>query len=132
MPSTALIDWQTSAAEALSQLEATHRAIGGTRAGRLTNILQLNYAFVLLLSAHLQAYSRGLHSEATQWLADVVAHGVGAVLALNLTLHRQFDNHGWLVEASDPEFVDRFRFLVWFRRVRSLVEPAISLHFPRS
>jgi hypothetical protein len=112
MPSTALIDWQTSAAEALSQLEAAHRAVGGTLAGRRTNTLQLNYAFVLLLSAHFQAYCRGLHSEATQWLADMAEPGVGAVLALNLTLHRQLDNRNAQPISLGADF-SRFAFEFW-------------------
>ena len=43
MSSPALTAWSTSSAAALSQLEAAHRAVGGTRAGRRTNTLQLNY-----------------------------------------------------------------------------------------
>jgi hypothetical protein len=65
MPSPALTAWSTSSAAALSQLQAAHRAVGGTRAGRRTNTLQLNYAYVLLLSAHFQAYCRALHSAVT-------------------------------------------------------------------
>jgi len=112
MSSTALIDWQTSVAEALSQLEAAHRAVGGTHVGRRTNTLQLNYAFVLLLSAHFQAYCRGLHSEATQWLADVAEPGVGAVLALNLTLHRQLDSRNAQPASLGADF-SRFGFEFW-------------------
>lgn len=112
MPSTALIDWHTSAADALSQLEAAHSAVGGTRAGRRTNTLQLNYAFVLLLSAHFQAYCRGLHSEATRWLADMAEPEIGTVLALNLTLHRQLDNRNAQPASLGADF-SRFAFEFW-------------------
>jgi hypothetical protein len=80
MPSPALTAWSTSSAAALSQLEAAHRAVGGTRAGRRTNTLQLNYAYVLLLCAHFQAYCRGLHSDAAQLLVDAIDPGIAVVL----------------------------------------------------
>jgi hypothetical protein len=111
MPSTALIDWRTTAAETLSQLEAASSR-RRQAAGRRTNTLQLNYAFVLLLSAHFQACCRGLHSEATQWLADVVDPGVGSVLALNLTLHRQLDNRNAQPASLGTDF-SRFAFEFW-------------------
>jgi hypothetical protein len=112
MSSTALLDWNTSAVEALSQLEEAHHAVGGTRAGRRTNTLQLNYAFVLLLSAHFQAYCRGLHSEATQWLADAVEPGIGTVLAVNLTLRRQLDSRNAQPASLAADF-NRLDFPFW-------------------
>jgi len=112
MSSTALIDWQTSAAEALSQLEAAYRAVGGAQAGRRTNTLQLNYAFVLLLAAHFQAYCRSLHSEATQWLVDTVDPGLGAVIAVNLTLHRQLDSRNAQPASLGADF-NRLGFEFW-------------------
>jgi hypothetical protein len=112
MSSTALIDWKTSAAEALSQLEAAHSAVGGIRVGRRTNTLQLNYAFVLLLSAHFQAYCRSLHSEATEWLADAVDPSIGAVLTVNLTLHRQLDNRNAQPASLAADF-NRLDFPFW-------------------
>jgi hypothetical protein len=92
MPSPALINWNTSAVETLSQLEAAHRAVGGTRAGRRTNTLQLNYAFVLLLSAHFQAYCRSLHSQAISRIAAALSPGFGEVISANLTFQRQLDS----------------------------------------
>jgi hypothetical protein len=92
MPSPALTAWSTSSAAALSQLEAAHAAVGGTRAGRRTNTLQLNYAYVLLLSAHFQAYCRGLHSDAAQLLVDAIDPGIAVVLDANLSFRRQLDS----------------------------------------
>jgi hypothetical protein len=112
MSSAALLNWNTNAAEALSQLEEAHRAVGGPRAGRRTNTLQLNYAFVLLLSAHFQAYCRGLHSEATEWLVDNVEPSIGAVLAVNLTLHRQLDSRNAQPASLAADF-NRLDFPFW-------------------
>jgi hypothetical protein len=112
MPSPALTAWSTSSAAALSQLEAAHRAVGGTRAGRRTNTLQLNYAYVLLLCAHFQAYCRGLHSDATQLLVDASDPGIGAVLDANLSFRRQLDSANAQPGALGIDF-NRFDFVFW-------------------
>ncbi len=112
MPSPALTAWSTSSATALSQLETAHRAVGGTRAGRRTNTLQLNYAYVLLLSAHFQAYCRGLHSDATQLLVDVSDPEIGAVLDTNLSFRRQLDSGNAQPGALGIDF-NRFNFVFW-------------------
>jgi len=112
MPSPALTAWSTSSATALSQLEAAHRAVGGTRAGRRTNTLQLNYAYVLLLSAHFQAYCRGLHSDATQPLVEAIDPEIGAVLDVNLAFHRQLDRGNAQPGALGIDF-NRFDFDFW-------------------
>ncbi len=85
MSSPALIAWSTDSAAALSQLEACD---GGSR--RRSH--QLDYAYVLLLCAHFQAYCRGLHSDATQVLVESIAPEIGAVLDTNLSFARQLDH----------------------------------------
>jgi len=112
MSSPALTAWSTSSAAALSQLEAAHRAVGGTRAGRRTNTLQLNYAYVLLLSAHFQAYCRGLHSDSTQMLVEAIDPGIGAVLDTNLSFRRQLDSGNAQSAALSADF-NRFDFKFW-------------------
>jgi hypothetical protein len=112
MASTALTDWNTSAADALSDLLAAHRAVGGRGVGRRTNTLQLNYAFVLLLSARFQAYCRGLHSEAALCLAGAVDPAVGLVFAANLTLHRQLDSRNAQPASLGADF-NRLDFIFW-------------------
>jgi hypothetical protein len=104
MPSPALTAWSTSSAAALSQLEAAHRAVGGTRAGRRTNTLQLNYAYVLLLCAHFQAYCRGLHSDAAQLLVERIDPGIAAVVDANLTFARQLDRGNAQPSALGADF----------------------------
>lgn len=83
MPSPALIAWSTNSAAALCQLEA-----GGDSGSRPR---PLDYAYVLLLCAHFQAYCRGLHSDATQVLVESIDPGIGAVLSDNLSFARQLD-----------------------------------------
>jgi len=112
MPSPALTAWSTSSATALSQLEAAHAAVGGTSAGRRTNTLQLNYAYVLLLSAHFQAYCRGLHTDATQLLVDAIDPGIGAVLDTSLSFRRQLDSGNAQPAALAADF-SRFDFKFW-------------------
>lgn len=73
MPSPALVAWSTNSASALSQLEVDDR-------GPDERPRQLDYAYVLLLCAHFQAYCRGLHSDATQALVESIDPEVGAVL----------------------------------------------------
>ncbi len=112
MPSPAFTTWSTSSAEALSQLEAAHSAVGGTRAERRTNTLQLNYAYVLLLSAHFQAYCRALHTDATQLLVDAIDPGIGAVLDTSLSFRRQLDSGNAQPAALAADF-SRFDFVFW-------------------
>lgn len=104
MPSPALTAWSTSSAAALSQLEAAHAAVGGTRAGRRTNTLQLNYAYVLLLCAHFQAYCRGLHTDAAQLLVERIDPGIAAVVDANLTFARQLDRGNAQPSALGADF----------------------------
>lgn len=85
MPSPALIAWSTDSTAALSQLEAAGYALG-------ERPRQLDYAYVLLLCAHFQAYCRGLHSDATQVLVESIEPEIGAVLDENLSFARQLDH----------------------------------------
>jgi hypothetical protein len=112
MPSPALTAWSTSSAVALSQLEAAHRSVGGTRAGRRTNTLQLNYAYVLLLAAHFQAYCRALHSDSAQLLVEAIDPGIGAVLDTNPSFRRQLDSGNAQPAALGIDF-NLFDFFFW-------------------
>jgi len=112
MASPAFTAWSTSSAAALSQLEAAHRAVGGTRAGRRTNTLQLNYAYVLLLAAHFQAYCRGLHTDAAQLLVERIDPVIAAVVDANLTFARQLDRGNAQPSAIGADF-NRFDLEFW-------------------
>ena len=73
MPSRALQRWKNDAQNALDEIEDAHRAVGGGGRGRRFATLQVNHAYVTLLSSQFQGFCRDLHTEAV----DVV---VGAVL----------------------------------------------------
>jgi hypothetical protein len=108
----ALNSWNTSSADALTQLEAAHRAVGGAAAGRRTNTLQLNYAFVLLLSAHFQAFCRDLHSQVTRTLSEAMEPAIGDVLRANLTFMRQLDSRNAQPGSLGADF-NRFGLEFW-------------------
>jgi hypothetical protein len=112
MPSSALTAWSTSSAAALSQLQGAHHAVGGTGAGRRTNTLQLNYAYVLLLCAHFQAYCRGLHTNAAQLLVEAIDPRIAAVVDANLTFARQLDHRNAQPATLGADF-NRFVFAFW-------------------
>jgi hypothetical protein len=97
MPSPAFTAWSTSSVAALSQLQA-HRAAGSAPA------LQLHYAYVLLLSAHFQAYCRGLHTDAAQLLVERIDPGIAAVVDANLTFARQLDRGNAQPSALGADF----------------------------
>jgi hypothetical protein len=111
MPSPALTAWSTSSAAALSQLQA-HRAVSGVRTARGKNTLQLNYAYVLLLAAHFQAYCRSLHSDSTQRLVEASDPVTAAVLATNLSFGRQLDHGNAQPSALGADF-GRLRLEFW-------------------
>ncbi len=75
MPSASLDRWRGERCLALDDIEAAHRALGGTGPGRRHATLELNYAYAVLLSSQFQAYCPDLHSEC----ADVAVQGVTPV-----------------------------------------------------
>jgi hypothetical protein len=68
MPSRALKIWQTDARRALDEIEAAHRAVGGSGRGRRFAVQQINQAYVVLLSSHFQRFCRALHTECVEHL----------------------------------------------------------------
>ncbi len=99
-------------AAALSQLEDAHRAVGGVGAGRRTNTLQLNYAFVLLLAAHFQAFCRDLHSEAAAHVESLLDSRLRRIVSAHFTLHRQLDSRNAQPSSIGADF-NRFGFDLW-------------------
>lgn len=86
MPSPAFTTWSTESAAALSQLEEIAAAGVGERQ-------ELNYAYVLRLCAHFQAYARSLHADAAQAVLDALGPppSIAAMLDANLSFARQLD-----------------------------------------
>jgi hypothetical protein len=91
MPSRALVRWQTEQMEKLDQLEAAHKAVGGTRPGR-RYLTQLNHAYLVMLAAQWQDFCRNLHTEAADAIASAI-QPMTARLAVQaaLTLGRSLD-----------------------------------------
>jgi hypothetical protein len=91
MSSKALLRWQRDQEAKLDQLEAAHRAVGGSGPGR-RYLTQLNHAYLVMLAAQWQDFCRNLHSEA----ADAIVRAIDpptARLAVQgaLTLGRLLD-----------------------------------------
>lgn len=63
-----LLTWQVDARRALDEIEAAHRAVGGTGRGRRFAVQQINQAYVVLLSSHFQRFCRALHTECVEHL----------------------------------------------------------------
>src|SRR5258708_2119091 len=57
MPSRALVRWRTDQKAKLDELEAVHRAVGGTGPGR-RYLTQLNHAYLVMLAAQWQDFCR--------------------------------------------------------------------------
>lgn len=91
MPSAAFRRWDTIGQQALDEIEAAHRAVGGGRRGRRYATLRLNHAYTVLLSSQFQAFCRDLHSEAAQFLATATQAGVRPIVLAVLTRGRKLD-----------------------------------------
>jgi hypothetical protein len=92
MPSQSLVMWRTVAARALDEMEAAHRAVGGTGRGRRYATQQINHAYAVLLSSQFQRFCRDLQSEA----ADDLGGAVGSpdlrdIFRSQLTTGRRLD-----------------------------------------
>jgi hypothetical protein len=97
MPSESLKRWRAARQEALDEIEAAHRAVGGSGPGRRYATQQINQAYAAMLSSQFQGYCRDLHTEAVD---HVCRPAVGAalpadprlvLLRLRLTTGRKLD-----------------------------------------
>jgi hypothetical protein len=68
MPSRALRIWQSDGRKALDEIEAAHRAVGGSGRGRRYATQQINQAYVVLLLSQFQRFCRDLHEECVEHL----------------------------------------------------------------
>ncbi len=110
MASTALKRWQSDAQSALDEVEHAHVAVGGLGPGRRRLTREINHAYVTLLAARFQSFSRDLHSEVSQVLsAGVADQGLAIVLEGALTSRRRLD-HGNANPSNLQEDFSRFGF----------------------
>jgi hypothetical protein len=77
----------------LDEIEAAHRAVGGTGPGRRYATQQINHAYAVLLSSQFQRFCRDLHSEAVDALAATISlPDVLEIFRLQLTTGRKLDS----------------------------------------
>lgn len=74
MPSHSFETWKTTRANALDEIVAAHRMVGGTGRGRRYATQQINHAYAMLLSSQFQGFCRSLHAESV----DLIVRSVGA------------------------------------------------------
>jgi hypothetical protein len=92
MPSAALGQWQTTSHNALAEIEAAHRAVGGFGRGRRYATLQINHAYTVMVSSQFQGFCRALHSAAVDVVATATQPAnVAVVLRSALMQGRKLD-----------------------------------------
>jgi hypothetical protein len=93
MPSRSLLFWRARSAQALDEIEAAHRAVGGSGRGRRYATQQINQAYAVMLSSQFQRFCRDLQSEAVDVLATTISvPEVLDVFRLQLTTGRKLDS----------------------------------------
>jgi hypothetical protein len=91
MPSAAYRTWRTVRAVALDDVEAAHTAVRGAAPVRQLARLQLNRAYVLLLSAEFQGFCRDLHTEASDHILVQVPGPIRGVVQIQFLFNRALD-----------------------------------------
>lgn len=92
MSSLALKNWFGVRANALNEIEAAHRGVGGFGRGRRYATEQINHAYAVLLSSQFQGYCRDLHTECTDLILNHERSvGLYAILRPALTQSRKLD-----------------------------------------
>jgi hypothetical protein len=94
MSSKSLRKWRTARSVKLDRLMQAHVIVGGSGAGRRWATEELNHAIVLRLASEFQGFSRDLHNEAVDTVAEVLSRGDGRlneVLQLPYRAGRRLD-----------------------------------------
>ncbi len=92
MSSASLQRWEGERAADLDRIEAAHRAIGGTARGRRWATVQINHAYVVLLSSQFQGFCRDLHSESVDHIVRTVSPAIlHTALRAEFVLARKLD-----------------------------------------
>jgi len=93
VPSRALHRWNSDAQDALNEIEEAHRAVGGLGRGRRYATLQVNHAYVTLLSSQFQGFCRDLHTEAVAVFVGAIMPAVHRPIVRNLLVQgRKLDS----------------------------------------
>ncbi|MBW3569825.1 MAG: hypothetical protein KY467_01850 [Gemmatimonadetes bacterium] len=94
MPSRSLRTWQVDGRRALDEIEAAHRAVGGSGRGRRFAVQQINQAYVVLLSSHFQRFCRGLHTECVEHLIGAPQYAAIRLIVYNSLVNGRKLNWG--------------------------------------
>lgn len=76
MSSASLQRWESERAAELDRIEVAHRAMGGTARGRRWATVQINHAYIVLLSSQFQGFCRDLHSECVDHIVRAVTPAI--------------------------------------------------------
>lgn len=112
VPSAAFLRWDTAGQQALDEIEAAHRAIGGAGRGRRFATLRVNHAYAMLLSSQFQGFCRDLHSEAVQVIVATLPLALQDVVTGGLVNARRLD-HGNPNPGNLGEDFGRFGTRFW-------------------
>lgn len=113
MPSHSFTMWDDRRRAMLDELEAAHQAIGGTAPGRRYATQQLNQSYAVMLSSQFQAFSRDIHTEAADTIANSHPTPIIAGITRASLLHgRQLDRGNASPSSLGADF-NRLGFAFW-------------------
>jgi hypothetical protein len=93
MPSASYTRWASDRSDALDEIEAAHRIVGGPRPGRRYATQQINQAYAMLLSSQFQGCCRDLHSECIESFVPLgLSHEWQILLEAALRSNRKLDS----------------------------------------
>src|SRR5262249_42900178 len=113
MPSLSLQLWRTTRINALDEIEAAHRSIGGTGPGRRYATQQINQAYAVLLSSQFQGYCRDLHSESADYLVQGITPALLKTACRNAMVQNRKLNQGNPNPGNLGSDFNRFGLVLW-------------------
>ena len=120
MPSKSLQHWDAAACSALDEIEDCARGGRWQRKGQCFATLQINHAYLVMVSSHFQRFCRDLHTEALDHICrpDAAASSVPdrrrIILRLALSQNRHLDSKNPSSGALGADF-GRLGFNLWDR-----------------
>jgi HEPN superfamily RiboL-PSP-like protein len=113
MSSSSLALWKNERSDALNEIEAAHKSVGGTGRGRRYATEQLNHAYAMLLSSQFQGFCRDLHSEcSSQFAVGLSQVELRQMLNSSLLNNRRLDRGNPNPDNIGSDF-DRFALPFW-------------------
>jgi hypothetical protein len=113
MPSLSLQRWRTDRIDALDEIEAAHRSVGGTGRGRRYATQHINQAYAVLLSSQFQGYCRDLHSECSDYLVQGITPALLRTACRNTMVQNRKLNQGNPNPGNLGSDFNRFGLVFW-------------------